>query len=134
MATAPLAYLNELSASDQQPEDFYIVRHDYEALFGARGWRLVEYGAIATDLCPLLGSAGACQRLRAARSAAPTRSMSARSRPQVQREAQRPARQQRGHRQVFGTQPVALAVVGVQVGPRRSAPRSPPRWRPAVRD
>jgi SAM-dependent methyltransferase len=48
-ACGRFVYLNELSASDGVPEDFWMVQHDYEQLFNARGWRLLERDFIGTQ-------------------------------------------------------------------------------------
>lgn len=42
-------YVNELSASDGEPENFYMVRHDYVALFANEGCGLVEEGLIGVQ-------------------------------------------------------------------------------------
>jgi SAM-dependent methyltransferase len=44
--TAPMVYVNELSASDGERESYYMVRHDYTTLFGREGCRLIEEGRI----------------------------------------------------------------------------------------
>jgi 2-polyprenyl-3-methyl-5-hydroxy-6-metoxy-1,4-benzoquinol methylase len=41
-----LIYINELSASDNESEEFSMVRHDYERLFAANGWNVLERGTM----------------------------------------------------------------------------------------
>jgi SAM-dependent methyltransferase len=44
-----LAYLNELSESDGLPQQFFMVRHDYETLFGVHGWQVIERGLLGNQ-------------------------------------------------------------------------------------
>jgi SAM-dependent methyltransferase len=45
-AASDRVYVNELSASDGVPEDTFMSKHDYEALFCAHGWQTAERGHI----------------------------------------------------------------------------------------
>lgn len=47
--TARIVYVNELSGSDGEPENYYMVRHDYTALLGEQGARLIEEGRIGVQ-------------------------------------------------------------------------------------
>ncbi len=47
--TAHRVYVNELSATDGQRENFYMVRHDYVALFESEGYGLVDEGLIGVQ-------------------------------------------------------------------------------------
>ncbi|MFN8059057.1 MAG: class I SAM-dependent methyltransferase [Vicinamibacterales bacterium] len=39
-------YVNELAASDEQPENYYMVRHEYRPLFEARGFAVLDEGRL----------------------------------------------------------------------------------------
>jgi SAM-dependent methyltransferase len=47
--SARRVYVNELSATEGEPENFYMVRHDYVALFGQQGCRLIDEGQIGAQ-------------------------------------------------------------------------------------
>jgi SAM-dependent methyltransferase len=55
-ASAHFVYLNELSDTDGDPQDHSMVRYDYQRLFGAHGWRMLERGEIGTQTYMLLAS------------------------------------------------------------------------------
>lgn len=48
-AISKAVYVNELTASDQLNEEFFMFRHDYPALFAVHGMQLRQTGQIGTD-------------------------------------------------------------------------------------
>lgn len=53
-----LVYINELTAREQVPEEFFMVRHPYPALFAAQGFHLLEAGDLGQQHYQLFGQAG----------------------------------------------------------------------------
>lgn len=52
-----LVYVNELTESDQLPEEFFMFRHHYPTLFAAHGFDRLENGAIGQQTYQLFGIA-----------------------------------------------------------------------------
>jgi 2-polyprenyl-3-methyl-5-hydroxy-6-metoxy-1,4-benzoquinol methylase len=48
-------YINELTSSDNLNENFYMIRHDYAALFAHSGFRLLEEGSLGEQTFELYG-------------------------------------------------------------------------------
>ncbi|MEZ4622850.1 MAG: class I SAM-dependent methyltransferase [Caldilineaceae bacterium] len=51
-----MVYVNELTESDQLHEEFFMFRHDYQALFAEHGFRLWETGVIGKQTYSLYGA------------------------------------------------------------------------------
>lgn len=53
-----LVYLNELTAHEQVPEEFFMFRHSYLQLFAAQGFHLLEAGDLGQQRYQLFGYTG----------------------------------------------------------------------------